>query len=130
MNEIKKAKVLVVEDNLIDQTLIVKMLQNLGHESQVVTNGYEAVDELRGTAYDVILMDCQMPECDGFEATRLVRSLESLNSQNVIILAITANIQSGDEKKCLAAGMNGYLPKPISMDKLGLTLDEWLNKKK
>jgi PAS domain S-box-containing protein len=126
----KKFRILVAEDNSVNQTIAVRMLQKLGYYADVAANGHEALDALRNAPYDLVLMDCQMPECDGYEATRLIRQSTSLECRDITILAMTANAMSGDTEKCLAAGMDGYLSKPISLSKLEGVLETFLNKKK
>jgi len=114
--------ILVAEDNLINQQVILHILGKLGYEPTTVADGQEAVAEASGTLYDIILMDMQMPEMDGLEATRLIR--KTLPHQPVII-ALTANTMQGDEDECLKAGMNDYLAKPIKLEELVTMLVKW-----
>jgi CheY-like chemotaxis protein len=112
-------RILIVEDNAINQQVTVKILGKYGCKTQVVANGREAVDALRRYTYDAVLMDLQMPVMDGFEATKAIRdpSGDCLNPQ-VPIIALTANAQEETRKKCLDAGMDGFLTKPVSPDAL------------
>ena len=130
------ARVLVAEDNLINQKLTVRMLEKLGYQSDVVENGQEALAALDRVSYAMVLMDCQMPLVDGFEATRLIRENErrqapivndqSMPSSHIPIVALTANAMSGDRDRCLAAGMDDYLTKPVRKDQLKGVLDRWI----
>lgn len=121
------ARVLVAEDIPTNQMVIGRMLDKLGCKHHFVANGNEVLDAMRETNFDLILMDCQMPEMDGYEATRMIRKSKTLNS-TIPILALTANAVSGDEGKCREAGMNGYLSKPIDMKVLERALKEHLMK--
>jgi CheY-like chemotaxis protein len=114
----------VVEDNKINQQVIVIMLRHLGLNADVANDGVEAVEALQAKNYDLILMDWQMPRMDGLEATRRIRSLSF--EAKPIIIAVTANAMSGDIDKCIEAGMDDYLSKPIRREKLALTLEKWL----
>jgi len=115
-------KILVAEDNVINQQVILHILQKLGYEPKIVSNGREAVYIMLEDAYDIIFMDLQMPEMDGLEATRLIR--QTARTQPVII-ALTANTMEGDEEECLNAGMNDYIGKPIKLDELVEKLRKW-----
>jgi CheY-like chemotaxis protein len=106
------ARVLVAEDNLVNQAVAVGMLQSLGCEVDVVRNGKEVLDALIRSSYDIVFMDCQMPEMDGFEATARIREMDGAGNHRAII-AMTANALMGDKEKCLEAGMDDYIPKPI-----------------
>ena len=119
--------ILVVEDNLVNQQVVLHMLNHLGHQAQVVGNGLEALQALENTRYDLVLMDCQMPEMDGYEATRAIRAHDSRVLQRQIpIIALTANAMQGDRENALAAGMDDFLSKPISSEALASTLLRWL----
>jgi two-component system sensor histidine kinase/response regulator len=130
-------RVLVVEDNLINQKLTVRMLEKLGYQSDVVGNGQEALAALARGSYSVVLMDCQMPIVDGFEATRLIRQRESAiresaaanspETRHTPIVALTANAMQGDRERCLAAGMDDYLAKPLRKEDLKGVLDRWIS---
>ncbi len=119
--------VLLGEDNPVNQEIAALMLQTLGCTVTVGQNGREVVDQVKQTPYDLILIDCQMPEMDGFEATRLIREWEELGSRTAIpIIALTAHATPGDREHCLSAGMNDYLSKPFSMERLHTVLAAWL----
>ncbi len=106
--------ILVAEDNTVNQAIARQLLQRLGHEVTLATNGAEAVQAASSRRFDLILMDCQMPEMDGLEATRNLR----LSGNSIPIIALTANAFEEDQQRCLAAGMNGYLAKPITLNLL------------
>jgi CheY-like chemotaxis protein len=123
--------VLLGEDNPVNQEIATLMLESLGCSVTVAQNGREVVDCVRKTRYDIILMDCQMPDMDGFEATRLIRTWEGdLNSgaskQPIPIVALTAHATPGDRAQCLASGMSDYLSKPFTMEQLQEMLAAWL----
>jgi signal transduction histidine kinase/DNA-binding response OmpR family regulator len=105
-------RILLAEDNVVNQKVATKLLEKLGYAVDVVSNGQAAVDAWRGGRFDLILMDCQMPVLDGFEATRAIRDLEG-GQGRIPIVALTANAMKSDEEKCRAAGMDGFIPKPI-----------------
>jgi PAS domain S-box-containing protein len=117
--EKKKLRILLVEDNPVNQMLALKLLEKSGLNADAANNGKEALAVLQKIDYDIVLMDVQMPEMDGFEATRLIRSATSgvLNPQ-VHIIAMTAHALKGDRERCMAAGMNDYVSKPIEPDQL------------
>lgn len=119
-----KGRALVVEDNMVNQRVIVQMIEKRGYKADVASNGLEALDLLSRTAYDVVLMDCQMPVMDGYEATREIRRLEGSNRHTTIV-AVTANAMVGDREKCMAAGMDDYLSKPVKMEALEAMLNRW-----
>jgi GAF domain-containing protein/ActR/RegA family two-component response regulator len=114
--------VLVAEDNRVNQIVIVRMLEKAGHRVHVVGNGREALAALGQADYDLVLMDCQMPEMDGFEATRAIRALERGTGGHVAIVALTANVMEGDRERCRAVGMDDYLAKPITQAALAAAL--------
>ena len=120
--------VLLGEDNPVNQEIALLMLQSLGCTVTVAQNGREVVDQAQKTRYDLILMDCQMPEMDGFEATRLIREWERTigSGQSIPIIALTAHATQRDREACLAAGMNDYLSKPFTMERLWDMLASWL----
>ena len=120
--------VLVVEDNPVNQKVAVRMLEASGHRPAVSGNGIEALAAMDESDFDVVLMDCQMPEMDGFEATRRIRERESLGAARTPIVAMTANAMSGDRERCLAAGMDDYLSKPVSRDALLATIESVLSR--
>ena len=122
------AKILLVEDNATNLEVQRAFLEVLGHDVVVATNGLEAVDVFEHTSFELVLMDCQMPTMDGFEATRRIRRLERGDSRTVII-ALTASILAADRQKCLAAGMDDHLGKPIALKDLAAKVEAWLGRK-
>ena len=147
-------RILVVEDNLINQKLTVRLLERLGCRVDIAANGQEALEAVAHTPYAVVMMDCQMPVMDGFEATRRIREEESrqwsmvngqssgenavrpsapmtndpvpLTASHIPIIALTANAMQGDRERCLAAGMDDYLAKPVKSEELCAALQRWL----
>ena len=119
-------KVLVAEDNPVNQRLAARLLEKRGHRVQVVSNGLEAVQAVEKEEFDVVLMDVQMPEMDGLEATRIIRQRESGSNRHLPIIALTAHALKRDEERCLAAGMDGHLTKPIRQQQLDETLQKYL----
>jgi len=145
-----RVKILVVEDTPSNQKVILNQLKVLGYEADYAVNGKEALDLLMGctggetreecsttgnrvansssqsppTSYDIVLMDCQMPVIDGYEATRLLRAFEG-ESRHTVVIAMTANAMGGDREKCLAAGMDDYISKPVSLAELDGVLERW-----
>jgi signal transduction histidine kinase len=119
-------RILVVEDNRTSQTIATGMLQLLGCQAQVAANGRVAVKAFEAEHWDVILMDCNMPEMDGYEATAVIRTLEKASAQRVPIVAMTANAQAADVAKCLSAGMDDHLSKPLTLTSLRVLLQRWL----
>jgi two-component system sensor histidine kinase/response regulator len=120
-------KILLAEDNAVNQKLTTRMLEKHGLGVTVAGNGKAAVaafEEAREHPFDLILMDVQMPEMDGFEATHAIREIEKLKGTHVHIIALTANAMKSDRDQCLAAGMDGYLAKPIKLDTLLAAIDE------
>ena len=118
-------RVLLVEDTPVNQTVAAAMLRKLGCYVEVVADGAGAVERASGPGIDLILMDCQMPGMDGFEATRLIRADEPAGEHTPIV-ALTANALAGDRERCLAAGMDDYLAKPFTLKELATTLSRWL----
>ena len=122
-----RARVLLVEDNLVNLKVAQRLLELHGLDVEVVGNGSEALDRLRETRYDLVLMDCQMPVMDGYTATRSWRNIERERALAATpIIAMTANAMMGDRAKCLASGMDDYLSKPLSRMKLEELLQRWL----
>ena len=120
-------KVLLVEDNPINQMVAKKMLEKIGLESVLAENGKEALERLDEEEFDAVLMDCQMPEMDGFEATGLWREQEQMASHGRLpIIAMTANVMQGDRERCLDSGMDDYLGKPVRQAELGSVLQRWI----
>ncbi len=123
-----RGKILLVEDNLVNQAVALGMLQKLqGYDVVVANNGNEALDDFKQSAFDVILMDCHMPELDGFEATMEIRRLEQASKRKRIpIIALTANAMAQDRQDCLNAGMDDHLAKPLSRLQMQEMLDRWM----
>lgn len=109
----RRLKVLLAEDNAVNQLLASRILESLGHHTTVVSNGREALSATQAGRFDLIVMDVQMPEMDGFEATAAIRKLEKATGKHIPIIAMTAHAMKGDRERCLAAGMDGYVSKPI-----------------
>ena len=114
----RRLKVLLAEDNAVNQKLAIKILEKRGHLVSVVSNGQEAIDALKEEHFDLILMDVQMPELDGFEATGRIRNRETEEGGHIPIVAMTAHAMKGDRERCLAAGMDDYVSKPIKVSEL------------
>ncbi len=124
--EKENCRILVVEDNPVNQKVAVLMLKKMGYHADVATNGIEAVDALTRTPYDLVLMDQQMPEMDGLEATSTIRTSTRVINNKLPIIAMTANALKGDKERCLAAGMDDYLSKPVNPVQLKKKLEQWL----
>ncbi|MCA9410119.1 MAG: PAS domain S-box protein [Candidatus Omnitrophica bacterium] len=120
-------RLLLAEDNVVNQKVAMRMLENEGYLCDVVANGLEAIEAFARGQYHAILMDCQMPEMDGYEATRKIREQEQRNGtgEKIPIIAMTANAMAGDRERCLNAGMDDYVTKPINLDLLKLALERW-----
>ena len=119
---------LVVEDNTINQEVALGILKNLGYQADVAGDGRRALLALSEKDYDLVLMDCQMPEMDGYEASRRIRQPDTAVRNHAIpIIATTAHAMAGDREKCLAAGMNGYVSKPLSPGILERVIEQWIN---
>ena len=117
-----------MEDNPVNQMVAQKMLEKIGLKATLANNGVEALQCLDEQSFDLVLMDCQMPEMDGFDATREIRKLELKTSQQkrLPIIAMTANVMSGDRERCLETGMDDYIGKPVQRDRLATVLRKWL----
>jgi CheY-like chemotaxis protein len=125
----EQARVLLVEDNPTNQLVALAILKKLGVQANSAANGKEAIASLRANRYDLVLMDVQMPEMDGMEATRIIRSGEgAVLDAKIPIIAMTANAMQGDHESCLAAGMDDYLAKPVTPAALATMLNRWLNR--
>ena len=122
------AKILLVEDNPINQMIAQKMMEKIGLRAVLANNGVEALEILAKQSFDLVLMDCQMPEMDGFDATREIRKLElkDLRDEALPVIAMTANVMSGDRQRCLDVGMDDYIGKPVQRDRLESVLRKWL----
>ena len=119
--------ILVADDLAVNQMLAQKILESLGHRSKVAINGLEVLELIKAEKFDLVLMDCQMPELDGFGATAAIREIEKSSGEHIMIVALTANAMDGDHKRCTDAGMDDYLSKPIKKDKLNAMIEKWLN---
>jgi len=119
-------RILLAEDNQVNQKLATRQLEILGYAADVVMNGREALRALGNQHYTLVLMDCQMPEMDGYEATQAIRALEMETGDHLPIIAMTANAMQGDRDICIAAGMDDYISKPIRLDDLRSTLARWI----
>ncbi len=123
-----RPRILVADDNETNQMVAVQMLRRLGCHCEVAANGLEVVEALKKIPFDAVLMDCQMPEMDGYEATKAVRAGEAASARHVPIIAMTANAMRGDREKCLQAGMDDYLAKPVKLQDLDQVLKRWIKK--
>ncbi|MCH7685559.1 MAG: response regulator, partial [Planctomycetes bacterium] len=115
-------QILLAEDSLVNQKLAISVLEKQGHYITVANNGKQAVDAVMSDDFDLVLMDVQMPEMDGLEATRTIRQLERNTGKHIAIIAMTAHAMKGDRERCLEAGMDGYIPKPVRAKELFETL--------
>lgn len=123
-------KILIAEDNEVNQLLTSKILKSLGYDSQIVTNGKLAVQAMQNTSYLLVLMDCHMPEMDGYEATLEIRKAEALSGIRTPIIALTASAMAQDRQRALDAGMDDHLAKPIKKDQLAQMVSRWTEKAK
>ena len=121
-----RPRILVADDNETNQMVAVQMLRRLGCQAEVAANGLEVIEALKKIPFDVVLMDCQMPEMDGYEATRVIRKKEAATGRHIPIIAMTANAMRGDRDKCLGAGMDDYLPKPVKLEALDQALGRFI----
>ena len=119
--------ILLVEDNKVNQLVGSKVLESLGYTYDIANNGREAVNAFQTSSYDAVLMDCQMPEMDGYEATGAIRRLEDVNeTQRTPIIAMTAAAMEGDREACLAAGMDDFITKPVRLEIVSAVLQRWV----
>jgi CheY-like chemotaxis protein len=125
MNDDNNQRVLLADDNLVNQKVASMLLQQLGLTVDVAESGRKAVQLVERNQYAVILMDCQMPDMDGFEATKAIRRLEALNGSYTPIIAVTALAMVGDRERCIAVGMDDYISKPIDRQVLKIKLNHW-----
>jgi CheY-like chemotaxis protein len=122
----KSARILIVEDNPLNRELATLQLKKLGYTAEAVDGARAGLEALAANAYDLILMDCEMPEMDGYQATVAIRQKEGADHHTVII-AMTAHAMGGAREKCLAAGMDDYIAKPVSLERLSSVLARWLS---
>ncbi|WP_242492650.1 PAS domain S-box protein [Methanolobus psychrotolerans] len=119
-------RILLVEDNIVNQNVAQSMLQKLGFSADIASNGEEAIKALENNSYDLVFMDVQMPGMDGLEATRHIRDpLSAVHDHDIPVIAMTAHAMTGDKERCLEAGMNDYIPKPVSMQSLIDLMNKW-----
>jgi signal transduction histidine kinase/CheY-like chemotaxis protein len=121
----RRLRILLAEDNPVNQTVAVRLLERMGHRVTVVGNGRDAVRMMENQEFELVLMDVQMPEMDGHEATRAIRERESVTHTHIPILAMTAHAMKGDRERCLSGGMDGYISKPISPAKLHAEIERF-----
>src|SRR5262249_42941986 len=126
----ERRRVLVAEDNRVNQVLTVGLLEKKGYSVCITGNGRDALAALARESFDIVLMDVQMPEMDGFEATTQIRAGEQITGRHVPIVAMTAYALKGDCERCLSAGMDGYISKPIRSDELFALMDRLLEESK
>jgi len=124
-----RSRILLAEDNFVNQRLVQRILEKEGHEVVVVGNGREALEALAKADFDLVLMDVQMPEMDGLEAARMVRQMERSTKAHIPIIALTAHAMKGDQDRCLEAGMDAYLSKPIRAADLSKMVQTYGNTK-
>jgi CheY-like chemotaxis protein len=120
------ARILLVDDHPPNRTIVLQQLRRLGYIADVAGDGREAVEAVRTTRYELVLMDCIMPEVDGFEATRQIRASEARSGGHVPIVAMTANALEGDREACLRAGMDDYIAKPVRLAQLRRFVERYL----
>lgn len=120
-----RAHVLLAEDNVVNQRIAVRLLEKLGCRVHTVASGSEALAALAHTDYDLVLMDCQMPDMDGYVATTTIRAREAATGMHIPIIAMTANAMQGDRDRCLQAGMDDYVNKPVKSEQLLEMLRKW-----
>ena len=123
VSNISLPQILIAEDNLINQKLASKILNKLGYNVETAINGRDAIDKLKAKHFDIVLMDMQMPELDGLEATKIINSGD--DDEKPVIIAMTANAMEGDKRSCLDAGMDDYISKPLKMDEIKTVLQKW-----
>lgn len=123
-----KSRILVVDDNLINQKVLIGMVKKLGYEGVGVDNGKEAINKLKTEKLNLVFMDCHMPDMDGFSTTRKIREMEKGTSTHIPIVAITADAMKGTREKCIHSGMDDYLSKPVDITALRDCITGFLDK--
>jgi signal transduction histidine kinase/CheY-like chemotaxis protein len=126
MRDRENARILVAEDNTVNQRVALGILRKFGYRGEIASDGREAVAALERTHFDLVLMDCQMPEMDGFEATGKIRALERERGGHLPIIAMTANAMEGDRERCIEAGMDDYVSKPVNAEALIKMIEKWI----
>lgn len=121
----KEVRILLAEDNAINQLVALRILNRLGYQADTVVNGQEVLEVLKHKQYDLIFMDCQMPDLDGYTTTEMIRKQEATTNDHIIIIAMTAHALKGDKEKCLSAGMDDYVTKPIDLKSVDDILQKW-----
>jgi CheY-like chemotaxis protein len=121
-----EGRILLAEDNPVNQRLVERLLRKHGYATTVAGNGVEALSAMERQDFDLVLMDVQMPEMDGFEATRAIRAGEQPRQTHIPIVALTAHAMKGDRERCLECGMDSYVEKPIRSEELLATIDRFL----
>jgi CheY-like chemotaxis protein len=122
----RNGSILVVEDNVVNQTIALKMLSTLGYRADLAQDGRQALTMMSRTRYDLVFMDCQMPELDGFEATLELRNQERASGRHTVVVAMTANAMDGSREACLRAGMDDYMTKPVKLADLAEMTRRWI----
>jgi CheY-like chemotaxis protein len=122
-NDLRRLRILLAEDNPVNQKVAVRILQKLGHRVEVASSGREALSALERGSFDIVLMDVQMPDMSGLEATAAIRYKEKASGEHLPIIALTAGAMQGDREKCLAAGMDDHMAKPFSSEALKSILE-------
>ena len=126
----QEVRILVADDNAVNQKVALRILHGLGYRADAVGDGQQAIRALTSTPYDLVLMDCQMPEMDGYEATRAIRAPASpVHNHAIVVIAMTAAAMDGDREKCLSSGMNDYVPKPVTPRQLAQMIERWIGPK-
>jgi CheY-like chemotaxis protein len=121
-------RLLLAEDNRVNQRLAVRVLEKHGHRVTVAENGLEVLKALKQSDFEMVLMDIQMPEMDGLEATRTIRRQEQATGAHIPIVALTAHALHGDRERCVEAGMDDYISKPIKVEELLTTIEKWADR--
>ena len=127
---LKSLRILLVEDNRVNQKIAIRLLEKRGHRATLAANGKEALEALAQASFDLVLMDVHMPDMDGIEATIAIREKEKSTGLHQPVVAMTALAMKGDRERCLAAGMDGYLSKPIDLQQLDDLLAEYTDRRR